>query len=155
MENNEDPVSSKSRTGFVIFVGNCPMIWQSKLQGETSLSTTEAEIVALSMSMRELLWLRRMVVDVATTLGSAIQHPKELKCKVFEDNTANLILAKKPGVSSRTKYIHVKHWFFKEHIGDGSGIVLLKIGTEDQLTDIFTKGVVERLFVPLRNKLMG
>jgi hypothetical protein len=155
VENNEDPVSSRSRTGFVIFVGNCPVIWQSKLQGETALSTTEAEIIALSMSMRELLWLRRMVVDVATTLGSDIQQPVELKTKVFEDNAAALILAKKPGVSSRTKYIHVKHWFFKEHIGEGSGIVLLKIATEDQLADIFTKGVMEELFVPLRNKLMG
>ena len=57
VENNKDPVSSKSITGFVIFVGRCPVIWQSKLQGETSLSTTEAEIVALSMSMREMLWL--------------------------------------------------------------------------------------------------
>ena len=52
LENNKDPVSSISRTGFVIFVGNFPVIWQSKLQGETALSTTEAEIVALSMSMR-------------------------------------------------------------------------------------------------------
>jgi SUMO ligase MMS21 Smc5/6 complex component len=59
-------------------------------------------------------------------------------------------------VSSRTKYIHVKHWFFKEHIGDGSDITLLKkIDTEDQISDIFTKGVIEKLFIPLRNKLMG
>ena len=32
---------------------------------------------------------------------------------------------------------------------------LLKIGTEDQIADMFTKGVIERLFVPLRNTLMG
>ena len=155
VKNNKIPVSSRSRTGFVIFVGNCPVIWQSKLQGETALSTTEAEIVALSMSMRELLWLRQMAVDVATTLGSEIQDPIELNCKVFEDNVAPLILAKKPGVSSRTKYIHVKHCFFKEHIGDGSCITLLKIGTEDQISDIFTKGVIEKLVVPLRNTRMG
>ena len=49
----------------------------------------------------------------------------------------------------------MKHWFFKEHIGEGSGTVLLKTATEDQLADTFTKGVVEELFVPLRNKLMG
>ena len=84
VENNEDPVSQRSRTGFVIFVGNCPVIWQSKLQGETTPSTTEAEMVALSMSMRESLWLRRMEVDVATTLGSEIQNPAESKTKVVE-----------------------------------------------------------------------
>ena len=65
------------------------------------------------------------------------------------------MLAKKPGVSSWTKFIHTKHWFFKEHIGEDKGIVLLQIGTTDQLADIFTKGVVSELFVPLRNKLMG
>ena len=107
------------------------------------------------MSMRESLWFRRMVVDVASTLGSEIQNPVELKSKVFEDNTAALTLAKKPGVSIRTNHVRVKHWFFKEHIGEGSGIVMLKMAMEDQLADTFTKGVTERLFVPLRNELMG
>ena len=32
---------------------------------------------------------------------------------------------------------------------------LLKMATEDQLADTFTKGVVENLFVLLRNELMG
>ena len=155
VEHNNDPVSSKSRSGFVIFVGNCPVIWQSKLQGETALSTTEAEIIALSQSMRELLWLRRLVVDIASTLGSEIQKPIELKSTVFEDNNAALALAKKPGVSSRTKHIHTKHWFFKEHIGEDQGIVLKRIDTVDQLADIFTKGVTADLFVPLRDRLMG
>ena len=58
-------------------------------------------------------------------------------------------------MTSRTKHIHTKHWFFKEHIGEGSGIKLVKIDTEQQLADIFTKGVEEKLFVPLRNRLMG
>ncbi len=39
----------KSRTGYVIMVANCPIMWQS-LQSETALSTTEAEIVALAHS---------------------------------------------------------------------------------------------------------
>ena len=53
------------------------------------------------------------------------------------------------------KCIHVKHWFFKEHIDEGSGIVLLKIATEDQLADMFTKGMCKQLHIPLRNELMG
>ena len=58
IEHNDVPMSSKSGTGFVIFVGNFPVLWQSKLQVETAMSTTELEVVALSQSMRELLWLR-------------------------------------------------------------------------------------------------
>ena len=55
MENNADPVNSKSRTGFVIFINNCPVIWQSKLQRETALSTIESEIIVMSIAIRELL----------------------------------------------------------------------------------------------------
>jgi len=155
IENDDDPVSSKSRTRFVIFVGNCPVIWQSKLQTETALSTVEAETVALSQSMRELLWLRWLTVDVAATLGTKIADVTEIKSKVFEDNNGAITLAMKPGLSSQTKYIHTKYWFFKEHIGKDKGIEIKKIDSEDQIADIFTKGVSEDLFVPLRNKLMG
>jgi len=38
-----DPSTSKSRTGYQVLYGDCPMVWASKLQRETCLSTTEAE----------------------------------------------------------------------------------------------------------------
>jgi hypothetical protein len=40
--------SVKSRTGYVITFASCPVLWCSKLQTEISLSTTEAEYIALS-----------------------------------------------------------------------------------------------------------
>ena len=155
IEHNDDPVSSKSRSGFVIFLGNCPIIWQSRLQGETALSTTESEIIAMRMAMRELIWVRRLTKDVAETLECALDHNIKIKSKVFEDNTGAIALAHKEGVSSRTKHIHTKHWFFKEHIGEDKGITIHKIDTKEQLADVFTKGVEDKLFKPLRDKLMG
>ncbi|KAL7537222.1 hypothetical protein ACHAXR_009343 [Thalassiosira sp. AJA248-18] len=49
-----DPSCVKSRTGFIITVARCPVLWVSKLQTETALSTMEAEIIALAHSCREL-----------------------------------------------------------------------------------------------------
>ena len=46
-----DPKACLSRTGHVIFCADCPIIWHSKLQSAISLSTTEAEHVALSTAM--------------------------------------------------------------------------------------------------------
>ena len=94
-------------------------------------------------------------MDIASTLGNNLKDEVEIKLMVFEENNGAIALAHKSGTTSRTKHIHTKHWFFKEHIGEGSGIKLVKIDTEQQLADIFTKGVEEKLFVPLRNKLMG
>ena len=43
-----DPACAKSCTGFLLTVSDCPMVWISKLQTETALSTMEAEIIALA-----------------------------------------------------------------------------------------------------------
>lgn len=44
---NTDPACAKSRSGFLITVSDCPIVWVSKLQTETALSTMETEINAL------------------------------------------------------------------------------------------------------------
>ena len=105
--------------------------------------------------MRELIWVRRLINDISETLECDISPITKIKSKVFEDNNGAIALATKEGVSSRTKHIHTKHWFFKEHVGEEKGITIHKISTEDQLADIFTKGVEESLFTPLRDQLMG
>jgi len=56
IEDSLDPVSSKSRTAYVFKLGNFPVLWVSRLQQETTFSTTEAEDVAsMSQAMRDLL----------------------------------------------------------------------------------------------------
>ena len=49
---SDDPDSVYSRTGYIIKYNNCPILWASKLQSEISLSTTEAEYIALSQAIR-------------------------------------------------------------------------------------------------------
>ena len=36
-------------------VGNCPVHWESKLQTEITVSTMEAEYIALSKAMKDLI----------------------------------------------------------------------------------------------------
>ena len=50
-----DPISVKSRTGYVIMIANCPLLWVSRLQQEISLSTQKSEHVALSSSLRDVI----------------------------------------------------------------------------------------------------
>ena len=54
-EDKEDPVCVRSRTGYVLTFGGCPLLWVSKLQTEVALSTTEAEYIALLQAIRDLL----------------------------------------------------------------------------------------------------
>ncbi len=47
-DDRNDPHCVWSRTGYVICLSDCPVLWISKLQTEIALSTMEAEYVALS-----------------------------------------------------------------------------------------------------------
>jgi hypothetical protein len=46
-EKPTDPACAKSRSGFIILFAGVPILWQSRLQTETALSTMEAEVNAL------------------------------------------------------------------------------------------------------------
>jgi hypothetical protein len=49
----------------------------------------------------------------------------------------------------------VKYHFFKDHIGEDKGIVIVKIESEFQKADIFTKGLPMVDFERIRSLLMG
>lgn len=57
-EDSQDPISVKSRTGYLITFLGYPLSWSSKLQTQIALSTMEAEYIALSTALREIIGLR-------------------------------------------------------------------------------------------------
>ena len=154
IENNVDSVSSKSRTGFIIFIDKCLVIWQRKLQRETVLFTTESEIMIMSIVMRELLWLKQLTINIVSILRIELKHNIVITNKIFENNNGAIVLIIKSGSTSRTKYIYTKYWFFKEYIGAYKSIVLRKIETENQIIGIFIKRVEKALYILLRNRLI-
>jgi hypothetical protein len=150
-EDPEEHLSVRSRTGYVLTLGGCPVSWCSKLQTEVALSTMEAEYIALSHSMRDLLPMQRLLAEVNDALGlSSASSPST----VYEDNTGALTLANLPRLTPRSKHIAVKYHFFRQHVADGS-VRVVKISTNDQLADIFTKGLTRQVFESLRFKLLG
>ena len=50
-----DPMTAKSRSGWIVHFAGAPITWASKIQTITALSTTEAEYIALSPSLREVI----------------------------------------------------------------------------------------------------
>ena len=80
-----------SRTGFVIFYRRCPLLWASRLQTEISLSTAEAEYVAFSTAIREVIALMQLMDEISVHL---LHNPKpELFSHVFENNESCIAMA--------------------------------------------------------------
>ena len=60
----QNPENVLSRTGFVIMYAGCPIHWMSKLQTEIALSTTEAEYIALSQALRDVIPMMALLAEI-------------------------------------------------------------------------------------------
>jgi len=155
-EDKLDPTCVKSRTGYVITVAQCPVIWCSKLQSEIALSTMEAEYYALSYCMRAVLPFKRTLMKVMRNLGFKEQKDMKFKTSIWEDNAGALNLAKlEPGrFTPRSKHYAIKYHWFRSHLKPNS-ITVNKIETRDQKADILTKGLRKDTFESIRKLLCG
>jgi hypothetical protein len=155
-EDKQDPSCVKSRTGFAICISNCPVIWQSKLQEMIALSTMEAEYVALSTSLREVLPIQRLVRAVGNTVGFHEDRLTTFKTTVWEDNAGTLTLANlEPGrMTPRSKHYAIRYHWFRSHLKPNK-IVIEKIDSAHQRADILTKGLVHSKFLDVRKLLCG
>ena len=110
-EDEQDPVCVRSRTGYVITLGDCPIHFSSKLQTEIATSTLEAEYIALAQAMREFVPLRRAYAEMCMNFGFASDSDSLFKSKIFEDNNGCMSTCTPPKLSPRTKHIVVKYHF--------------------------------------------
>ena len=157
IENPNDAVSVRSRTGYVITLSGLPVSWSSKLQTEIATSTMMAEYIALSTGMRELLPTINVFNEICDALS--IERSDESKVvRAFEDNEGALNLATKemPKVTPSSKHFAVKYHWFRSKLNDPDyNIKILPIDTSVQKADLFTKGLGRIEFQNKRCLLMG
>jgi hypothetical protein len=63
----DDDSTTRSHTGFIIRYAGCPLIWQSMLQTEIALRSTESEYIALSESLREVIYIIDLLKEMDKT----------------------------------------------------------------------------------------
>jgi hypothetical protein len=74
------------------------------------------------------------------------------KVPLLCDNESAIRMADNPVEHSRTKHIDIRHHFLRDHQQKGD-IDVFYVSTENQLADIFTKPLDEKIFCRLRSEL--
>ena len=78
-------------------------MWMSKKQSVITMSSTEAEYVALSKAAREACWLR--------SLFNKLGFPQMKPTIIRGDNNGAIAMLKNPQFHKRAKHIAIKwHW---------------------------------------------
>ena len=132
--------------GAIMCAGAC-VCWFSRTQKCVTLSTSEAEYVALGDAVKELLFSGQVWRFMIPGKGM-------LRFPVFEDNQGALQLSKNPVSNSNSKHIDVRHHFLRELVRQG-GIIVNHVPSEYQHADILTKRLALDLFAIHRRFLMN
>ena len=155
-EHRADPDNVRSRTGHVILLNRCPVIYSSHLQKSISLSTMHSEYLALSTAMREVIPLRDLIEVISKGCGMNTFCKTTFRTTVWEDSIGALTLANlDPGQHTpRSKFYDSKMHRFRSCLKPNK-IEVKKIDTKEQLADMLTKPLVKVTFERLRKMLLG
>ena len=118
----------------------------------------ESEYVALSDSLRRLIPMRNLLLEIAKAMNMLPKGVSTIHSTIWEDNHACLKLASAdpPRMTPRSKAIALKYHWFREHLRLSNGAMVIKqIATTEQIGDIFTKALSPKQFAYLRHKLLG
>jgi len=141
-----DKDERKSTSGYIIFLNNCPIIWNSKKQKTVALSSAEAEYMAISGAAQEVLWCLRLLKE----LHVDIKLPIQLYC----DNMSAISISQHDGNHQRTKHIDIRHHFVRELVKNGT-LQINWTPTKTQMADILTKSVSSSVFKIHVGKIMS
>ena len=141
--------SRKSQTGFVFCYGNAAIAWSSRLQSIITLSSTEAEFVALGEAVKSAIYLRDLLREV--------RNMPVIPSVVFlEDNQGTIKQALNLHTSSRNKHIDIRYHFLKHHFADESqSFSVHYVPTSLQAADLLTKSVNRVKVEFLRQIILG
>ena len=122
----------RSMTGYVFLAGGGAITWGSRKQTLITLSSTEAEYIALAEVGREALWLYNLYKE----LGFHIKEPVVIK----EDNNRAMAMAKNAQYHKRSKHIDIRWHWIREQVNNGL-IQLVECRDPQQTADILTKAL--------------
>ena len=138
-----DPHNARSQIGFVFLRGGTAISWKSLKQTLVATSTNHSEIITLYEASRECVWLRRMINHIQQSYGiGSIEAPTI----IYEDNVTCIVQMKTGYIKSNiTKHIAPK-LFYPHELQQNGEINILRIKSNDNYTDLFTKSLPATTF---------
>jgi hypothetical protein len=127
----------RSISGYIIFLLGCPIVWKSKQQQSVTLSSSEAEYVALSEAAKEI----KFVAQVLESIGIKVKYP----ITVHVDNIGAIFMSENVSATKQTRHVHTRYRFVYEEVEDGR-IVVRFVKTEDNKADPYTKNVKSEIY---------
>ncbi|KAI3819488.1 hypothetical protein L1987_13327 [Smallanthus sonchifolius] len=133
--------SRKSTSGGCQFLGDRLVSWQCKKQSTVSVSTCEVEYISAASGCSQILWIQQQLSDYGLNFTGT---------PLLIDNNATMSITNNLVKHSKTKHIEIRHHFIRD-CAEKHLIELVKVHTDDNLADLFTKAFDRSRFEHLVN----
>lgn len=109
-----DHADRKSTSGYAFILKGSPVSWESKKQSSVSLSTSEAEYIAISLPIQEGKWIYGLLCEILAALNKS--GPDLV---IMEGNQFFIKMTKNPVNHGRAKHIDIKYHHIRDEIKRG------------------------------------
>jgi transposase InsO family protein len=140
-----DRDTRRSVSGYVVYLNDALIAWKSKGQRQVTLSSTEAEYVAIADICIELIFVKMLI----ESLGLRVKLP----IQVQGDNIGAIFLAGNSTSGQRTRHIDIRYHFVRELVEEGI-INISFVKTLENDADVYTKNLSADLFNKHTEKYM-
>jgi hypothetical protein len=130
----DNTADRKSSQGYIMTLFGGPIAWKANKQDTVTTSSTEAELLALSQTAKEAIFISRLLKSLMLTLN----EPLTVEC----DNMQTIRLVTKESMKLSTKLRHVdihNHWLRQEHAEQR--VLFRWTPTKDMIADGLTKAL--------------
>jgi len=131
----------RSTTGYVLTRHGFPLLFASKTQTSTTLSSAESELVAIAAAATH----AKLVVSMFEEIGEPV------KVKIFSDSKAALQFMQRRG-PGRIRHLDIRRMWLQEETHKGT-IQLEHLRGENNPADLLTKSPPKQRFQKLRGML--
>ena len=134
-----DKATRRSITGYVGYFMGSPIVTQCKYQPTVANSSSEAEYMAASNALKEILYFTNVFKEIELLKFL-------LPVSVLIDNSGAISMASTPVSNKNTKHIDIRHHFIRDAFEDGT-IFPLHVHTDENTADLFTKPLADLPFI--------
>jgi hypothetical protein len=116
---------------------NVPVCWRSKAQRGVTLSSSEAEYVAILEAVKEIKFIYYLLQGIGINI--------ELPIIVKTDNIGAMFMAQNSSSGVRTCHVDTRYHYIRDNVE--AGIIKIEfVRSMEYDSDIFTKNIIQEIY---------
>ena len=136
-----DKTTRRSTSGWLCSLLGTPLSYASRTQQTVTLSSAEAELMALSSGMAEALHVQQLLEELQTgmcTTTFSYSNNNKKRITLYTDSTSATSLASKLGVNRRSRHIALRYLWIQD-LRQAGEVDIKRVTTHENPADIYTK----------------